>query len=217
MFKPKKPNTSEEVLRRIEKLRETLSFILDLSKEGSVGYKIKPIPVRRNIVDFLSGHEVDISLVKSRSLEERLGVNSQPELDLAERTYRLSDKVLLKNYEERNPVPLLDSVLALFSGVKDNKAIIEYMTILSDIMTIDQHEILPAVILDAFPGIVNYYGNVLESIKKSATDGVLEEKTLVAQNTYTKGVEMFLKTTYELVKSYSDTKTGQKELIRIYN
>lgn len=221
MYKRKKPNTHEEVYRRIENLRAKLLEIVEYSEAGILDYKIKPIPVRRNIVNFLSGHGVGISLVRSRRLEERLDDKiSKPKRGLAERTYRLSQKILKKNWEERNPVPVLYTVLDIFSGGNGNSEMIGSMNDFSDSISFDydcEINIMPDVIMNLFPEIVNDYRNALEDVKASTYNGkIVEEKTKVIQDMYKEGLGLFMKAIHDLLEEYSIKEldeVGRKELI----
>lgn len=189
MYRPPKPNTPEEVKRRIEKLNETLDDVVELLASEKKRYDLKSHCIKNRLVYFLSEHGVNISISKKKIV---LGKNSQPALNLAERIYRFADKIVLKYFEQRTPRPILYSVLDLFNPIDNSAEMIGMMSNLSDAMTFGQYKSIQTAILDDFPKIVRKYELEVKEAKKTVSPEIREEKVIGLNHVYQEGLKEYL-------------------------
>lgn len=214
MDKPKKRNTQEAVQERISNLEATLQSVSEIFESEKRDYSLAPETIIKNIVDFLSQHEVDVML-PYLGANQYLGVNTQPKLDLAERTYRLVEKIILKNYEDRNPRPIVAFVLNVFSPVLYNSNIISLMDTFSDTISVDynSHRLMPTTISVLFPQIVQGFNEALEPvIRNIKRKDAVEKMTQEFQTIYQDNLQTFLETVYTLSEQAALNPLSEAEL-----
>ncbi|MFH0979267.1 MAG: hypothetical protein V1837_08285 [Candidatus Woesearchaeota archaeon] len=196
MLKPKKPNTPEEVMRRIAKFNESLETLIELTANSTElgGFSFKPESAKglqQYMVAFLQDKGVRIGI--QGLLEE----NTRPSLDLAECSYRLANKIVKLNWEKNHPVLSLQQTFDVLKPCYGIPTLINLRNKISDCYSVNPAEVI----------------FLAENIFPKLSHGLLFSPELKQnpqlQEVYAIKVQEYFNNLYALLEEYSTNQTSK--------
>ncbi|MFC2133824.1 hypothetical protein ACFLTH_04345 [Bacteroidota bacterium] len=188
-----KHSTEADVEGAIEQLLDTAHLLDDTV------YEINTNNFMDHLKEFLDAKGVSVKsysdgtktdkyskIIPESSIADLVGENETLELDVAERTYRLANKIILTTWETMNPRDPLIKTLEIFNYLNDGKNTVKLMDSLSNSISSDQgatwtsYKVMPRIMTEGFSKIKFEYETAISKIKDRVKEKDKQEEQLEA-------------------------------------